>query len=175
MNSRKYILTLRPFVLAAMVFCSFFLLPGCYSFKDVSIPPEVKTVKVNYLGNKARYINPQLSPQLTESLRRKIVGQTRLTQTNSDDADYVISGHISDYSVSTSGVSSQQVSTNRLNITFHLELIDNTKDQKKTTADITRNFDFSANLSQSAAEAQLNDEILKNLTDEIFNKIFSNW
>ncbi|MBA4168407.1 MAG: hypothetical protein H0X41_12840, partial [Chitinophagaceae bacterium] len=45
---------------------------GCYSFKDVSIPPEVKTVRVNYIENRATYINPQLAPQLTDRIRQKI-------------------------------------------------------------------------------------------------------
>lgn len=150
------------------------LLPGCYTFKDVSIPPEIKTVKVNYLENKARYINPTLSPQLTDRLRQKIVSQTRLIQTNNDDAHYVISGQITGYDVITTGVSQQQASVNRLNVTFHLELRDNVNN-KDTESDISRSFDFSANLSLSQAEAQLREDILKNLTDEIFNKIFSNW
>lgn len=150
------------------------LLPGCYTFKDVSIPPEIKTVKVNYLENKARYINPTLSPQLTDRLRQKIVNQTRLIQTNNDDAHYVISGQITGYDVITTGVSQQQASVNRLNVTFHLELRDNVNN-KDTESDISRSFDFSANLSLSQAEAQLREDILKNLTDEIFNKIFSNW
>ena len=53
------------------------LMTGCYSFKDVSIPPEVKTVRVNYIENKASYVNPQLSPQLTDRLRQKINNQSR--------------------------------------------------------------------------------------------------
>lgn len=151
-----------------------FFATGCYSFKDISIPSEVKTVKVDYFENKARYINPQLSPRLADRLRQKIVNQTRLTQTNNDDADYVISGYVSDYSITTSGISAQQASSNRLNVSFHLVLKDNIT-QKTTESDVTRNFDFSANLSLQAAEAQLFEDILKNLSDEIFNKIFSNW
>ena len=77
------------------------------SLKDVSIPPEVKTVKVNFIENKARYINPQLSPRLTDKLRQKIINQTRLSQV-SGEADYEISGQITDYSVSTSGISNQR-------------------------------------------------------------------
>ncbi|MEY4885107.1 MAG: hypothetical protein RL151_416, partial [Bacteroidota bacterium] len=72
--------------------------------QDISIPPEVKSVRVNFIENRARYINPLLSPRLTEKLRQKIVNQTRLSQTNGE-ADYVISGTITDYSVSTSGIS----------------------------------------------------------------------
>jgi len=41
--------------------------------------------------------------------------------------------------------------------------------------DVSRNFDFSANLSFTDAEAQLIPTIVSNLTDEIFNKLFSNW
>ncbi|MEJ7822959.1 MAG: hypothetical protein WKF85_11585, partial [Chitinophagaceae bacterium] len=36
-----------------------------YSTKDTSpIPPDVKTFRVQYLENKARYVNPQLTPTL---------------------------------------------------------------------------------------------------------------
>src|SRR5688500_15822636 len=71
----------------ALVFITFFL-SSCriYSFKDVSIPPEVKTVKIGFIENKARYVNPQISPRLTDRLQQKITGQTRLTRTNNDDA-----------------------------------------------------------------------------------------
>ncbi len=93
---------------------------GVYSFKDVSIPPEVKTVRIGFIENKARYINPQLSPRLTDRLQQKITNQTRLTRTNSDDAHYQISGYISDYSVTTTGISNQQASINRLTVSVHL-------------------------------------------------------
>ena len=42
-------------------------------------------------------------------------------------------------------------------------------------ADVTRNFDFSATTTITDAEAQLLPTIVSNLTDEIFNKLFSNW
>jgi len=147
-----------------------------YSTKDTSpIPAQVKTFRVNYLENKARYVNPQLTPQLTEKLKQKIIGQTRLRQTNSDDAHYDISGYISDYSVTTTGISNQNASTNRLNVSFHL-IFKNTLDQKKDEeTEITNNYDFDARLTLPEAEAKLGNAIIKNLVDGIFNKIFSNW
>src|SRR6478672_11980907 len=71
---------------------------GIYTFKDVSIPPEVKTIKISYIENKARIVNPQLSPRLTDALQQKISNQTKLTRTTSDDAHYQISGAITNYS-----------------------------------------------------------------------------
>ena len=145
-----------------------------YSLKDVSIPPEIKTVRVFFIENKARYINPQLSPKLSDKLRQKIINQTRLSQTN-NDADYEISGYISDYSVNTSGISQQQVASNNLNVTVHI-IFRNRQDEKKNfEADITRNFPFSASKSLTQAEVELNEQMVTNLTDEIFNRIFSNW
>jgi len=145
-----------------------------YSFKDVSIPPEVKTVKIGFIENKARYVNPQLSPRLTYRLQQKITGQTRLTRTNNDDAHYQISGYISQDNITTAGISNQTAATNRLTIGVHITFL-NTLTAKTEEFDITRNFDFNANLSRQQAEAGLNDEILRNLTDDIFNRIFSNW
>ena len=97
--------------------------------QDISIPPEVKTVRVNFIENRARYINPLLSPRLTEKLRQKIVNQTRLSQTNGE-ADYVISGTITDYSVSTSGISNNRESSNNLNVTVNI-VFKNRLDEKK--------------------------------------------
>jgi len=158
-------------ILAIILVC----LSGCYSFKDVSIPPEVKTVRVNYIENRATYINPQLAPQLTDRLRQKINNQTRLTLVNGEDAHYDINGTITGYTVSTSGISQQTAATNRLSVTVHIIFKNRLDEKANFEADVSRNFDFDASKSLQSAEAQLMDDILKNMTDEIFNRIFSNW
>lgn len=156
-----------------------FFLAGCgvYKFNQVSIPPEIKTVRVQYIANQARYQgNTQLSPQLTDRLRQKIVSQTKLTQVNNDNADYDIAGFISQYDVSTSGISSQQVATNRLTVGVNITLTDRkTPNAEPKNFSISRSFDFSANLTLPQAEQKLNDEMIRNLVDEIFNRIFSDW
>jgi hypothetical protein len=147
-----------------------------YSFKDTSpIPTEVKNFRVNYFENKAGYVNTQLSPQLTEKLKQKIIGTTRLKQTNSEEADYDISGYVSAYNLSTISISGSNSAGNRLTVGFHLVFKNRLDDKKNFEAELTRAFDFDAGLSLSQAESSLNDEIVKNITDEIFNKIFSNW
>lgn len=147
-----------------------------YSFKDTApIPVEVKTFRVNYLENKAQYVNTQLSPQLTERLKQKILNTTRLRQTNSDDAHYDISGYVSQYYTSTVGISGGNSSTNRLTVGFHLVFKNTLDDKKDFEADLTRTFDFLGNKSLTEAEAELNNDVVRNVVDEIFNKIFSNW
>lgn len=153
-----------------------FLLNSCgiYTLRDVSIPAEVKTIKLNFIENKARYVNPQLSPRLTDRLQQKIVGQTRLNRTNSDNADWVISGYISDYSVVTSGISQQQASMNRLTVGAKITLKNNIT-QKTDTYDVSKSFEFNARQTLQQAETSLSEDIIKGLSEEIFNRLFSNW
>ncbi len=163
-----------------LIICAFTVMSiltscGVYTFKDISIPPEIKTFRIQYIENRARYVNPQLSPQLTDRLRQKINNQTRLTAVQSEDAHYDVSGYVSDYSVTTSGISNQQAATNRLTVTIHLVFQNHLDQTKNFEADVSRNFDFSASLSLNQAEAQLGETIVRNMTDEIFNRIFSNW
>ena len=51
----------------------------------------------------------------------------------------------------------------------------NALENKSTDYQVSRDFDFSAGLTLAQAEAQLLDDIVKNVTDEIFNRLFSNW
>ncbi len=164
-------------LITAVILISVFTFSTCkYGFKDTApIPQEITTFRVNYFENKAQYINTQLSPQLTERLKQKIINTTRLNQTNDDQAHYDISGYVSQYYTSTVGISGNDANTNRLTVGFHLNFNNNVDDTKDFETDLSRSFDFPATQSLSQAEASLNDEIVRNLVDEIFNRIFSNW
>ncbi|HMU10670.1 MAG TPA: LPS assembly lipoprotein LptE [Ferruginibacter sp.] len=147
-----------------------------YGFRDsAEIPQEVKTFRVNYFENRADYKNPQLSPLITEKLKQKIIGTTRLRQTNDDDAHYDISGYVSAYQVTSTGISGANTSLNRLTVNFHIIFKNTLDDKKSAESDVTYSVDFNANLSLSQVESQKTEDIVKNLTDAIFNKIFSNW
>lgn len=147
---------------------------GVYRFKDVSIPDSVKIVRVNIIENKAPYVNPVLAPKLTEALKRKISGSTRLGQTNGDNADWDITCVIKGYSFSTAGISNQTVNTSRLAVNVAISVVDK-KTGKPSKYDVSRNFDFNASLSVQQAEQNLEVQMLRDLSDDIFNRIFSNW
>lgn len=147
---------------------------GVYTFKDVSFPPDIKTAKLNFIENKSRYINPQLAPKLNEKLQQKLVSQTPLKRSSNDDADLVISGSITDYSVTTAGISGQQVSTNNLNVSIHITLKNN-KAQTVEEYDVAKSFPFDGRSTLQQVENSLTDVIVKGMTEEIFNRLFSNW
>ncbi len=164
----------RP--LALLLMCMALNSCGVYKFKDTAgLPVDVKTVKVGFIENKATYINPQVAQKFTDKIQQKIIGNTRLTRTNNDNADYVINGTITTYNATqTVGVSAQQANTNRLTVTLHMVWRKNLLNETEEF-DVSRSFDFSANLSLQQAEASLLDDVIRTLTDDIFNRIFSNW
>lgn len=155
---------------------------GVYSFKNVSVPANVKTVHVNLFANRARYVNATLAPNLTDAVVQLINNQTKLTLTEDNNADYVLTGEVSGYDVTTSGISASgtsgsqsSASMNRLAVTFHLVLTDNTNEAKKKEFNVSQNFDFASSLSLQEAESSLKADILKNVSEAIFNDVFANW
>ena len=171
------------FLLFSVFLVSGFGFTGCsvYSFseKSTKMDPNIKTVNVHIIENRAQYINPQLSPNLTDRLKQKITRQTKLTQINDDDkANLIVVPVINNYSVTTSGISSAngqtQTSINRLTVGVHVAITNTIKNDTKEF-DVSHSFDFSANQSLNQAEANLLDEMVRNLSDEIFNRIFSDW
>ncbi len=159
------------------VACGLLLLISChvYTFRDVSVDySKIKTCKVGFIDNKARYVNPQLSPRLTDNIKQKINNYTKLTLVNGDEASYIITGYINRYDVSLAAISNNQSAANRLTVGASITFV-NTVDNKTDNFTVSKDFDFSANLSLQQAENQLLTDIINQLTDQIFNHIFSNW
>jgi hypothetical protein len=177
-NRLKLIIRFTKPVFCLICLCMVSQACKVYSFKDVSIPPEVKTIEIGFIENRARYVDPQLSPQLTDKFKQKISNQTKLTQVQAD-ADYDVSAFVAEYNVTTAGVANQTASINRLTVTVHLALKNRLNDQKLGTpdfeTDITRNFDFPATSNLTDAEATLTPQIVQQMTDDMFNRLFSNW
>lgn len=165
-------------IISFLIAGSFILFSSCgvYSFTGASLDPKAKTVNVNYIQNKAPYNNPTLSQQLTDGLKQKITSSTGLTQINADDADYVFTGDITGYSVSTVAATNvEQPATARLTITVNINFKSKITPKNNFTQSFSRSEDFDASKSLDAVQGTLVDAIDKQLIDDIFNRAFVNW
>lgn len=158
----------------------FFAFSACtmkYSFTGASIPPDAKTVSIENFPNMAPLVNPNLSNQLTEGLKDKFLAQTSLNLVNKN-ADLKFSGKITDYYTQPVAIQGSEVSVaamNRLTVTVNVKF-ENNKDPKAnfdTTFSQYRDYDSANNLQD--IEAELIEEILKDLIQDIFNKSVVNW
>ena len=146
-----------------------------YSFTGASIAANVKTFSVYYFPNRAKLVNPNLSQLFTDGLQEKLIKQTSLNQI-SEDGDLEFNGQITDYDVRPMNiVSGDLAAQNRLTIGVKVKFTNNkdhTQDWEKT---FTAYEDFESSNSLSSVEDQLVPEIIKKLTDDIFNASVANW
>ncbi len=162
----------------AAVICGLVLLSGCwlYKFNASSIDANAHTVNVNLFSSKAPLAPPTLAQKLTEVLRNQITSQTRLTQENSDSADYVFTGSISGYDISNAAVTNvEQASSLRLTITVSIDFRSRTNPKSNFSTSFSRSQDFAANVSITSIQDQLITKINSDLSDDIFNRAFANW
>ena len=147
---------------------------GVYSFTGASI--QGKTVNIRVLQNRARNLVPSLAASLTDRIRSRILSQTGLAPVNTETADYDLSGAITAYEVTVTGVQNQQqAAQNRLTITLQISFKNRIDEKASFEQSFTRFADFAASQTIQAVEAQLIESIGGELADDIFNKAFVNW
>lgn len=152
------------------------LLCGCgiYSLSGASI--SGKTIRIQVLENRARYVSPTLNASLTEKIRSRILSQTGLAPVNTETADYNLSGAITAFEVTVTGVQNTQTATqNRLTISVVIDFKNRLDPKASFNQTFTRFTDFPASQTLQSVEASLIDNIGAQLADDIFNKAFVNW
>ena len=148
---------------------------GIYKFNDTSIAPDVHTISVYTIENKAMKVNPSLSNTLTLALQDQYRKLTKLEMVE-DGGDLEVSGFIVSYDVNPTAVTSQEVAAqNRLTVTVKITFRNNKHEEENFEKSFAAFQDFDSNYSLDAVEAQLVDEIVEILVDDIFNATVANW
>ena len=146
-----------------------------YSFTGASIAPNVKTFSVYYFPNRARLVNPNLSQNFTDGLQEKLIRQTSLNQI-AESGDLEFSGQITDYDVKPMNIQEGDIAAlNRLTVSIKVKFVNNKDHEQDWEKSFSAYEDFDSNKSLSEAEDDLVVEIVKKLTEDIFNASIANW
>ncbi len=156
----------------------FSLIQGCkvsYSFSGAAIPPEAKTVSVQYFQNNASLAPPTLSQKFTEALRDKLSSQTRLALV-SRGGDLAFEGSIIGYMTAPIAIqSSDQAALNRLTITVNVKYTCVFDEKKNFEQSFSRFYDYASTQSLASVEDQLIEQINDQLVQDIFNRALNDW
>ncbi|HCQ30488.1 MAG TPA: hypothetical protein DIU39_09390 [Flavobacteriales bacterium] len=146
-----------------------------YKFNQASISPDTKTVSVDLFQNYASLAGPGLNQQFTEALKDVFLTQTNLTIVP-QNGDIQFSGAITGYTIKPVAIQGNETAAlNRLTITVNVKYV-NTKNEKENfETSFSRFADYDSNLNFSEVEEQVTKEVIDQLTQDIFNKAFSNW
>ncbi len=157
----------------AVVLC--FSSCGVYSFTGASIPPEAKSVSVQFFPNRAQLIEPTLSPIFTDILRDKFTGQTNLEMIERN-GDLAIEGEITDYKITPVAIQADQTAAqNRLTITVNARFSNKYEPDKDFETKFSQFYDYESTTDLNSIKSQLLDELSGNLAQDIFDKAVINW
>jgi hypothetical protein len=146
-----------------------------YSFSGASIPPQVKTLSIQYFQNRAAIVQPGLSQALTDALIDKCKAQTSLTIVNGA-GDVNFEGEITDYSTRPGAIGADaQASMNRFTISVKVKFTNSVDPNLSYEQTFSRYEDYNSNLDLGQVEKDLSDKILEALVEDIFNQAFVNW
>jgi hypothetical protein len=146
-----------------------------YTFTGASIPVEAKTISVATFQNRASLVVPGLTQSVTDALIDMCRAQTNLDIATSG-GDLSFEGEITDYKTQPLTVSGdEQAAMNRFSISVRIRYVNSFNTDNSFDQTFTRYQDYPSELNLSDVEANLTEEIVKMLTEDIFNRAFVNW
>jgi len=148
---------------------------GIYSFSGASISSEVKSISVKQFINSSSLAPTVLANSLTDQLKNKFLLETNLIPTNSD-GDLVFSGQITNYSINPIAIQTDETaSKNRLSITIKVKFINIRDKESNYNKTFSRYVDYESSEDFTNIEEYLNEEVVSQLVDDIFNEALTNW
>ena len=161
----------------ALLAATFAAIAGCgiYSFSGTSIQPDVKTICIEPVVNKATKVNPSLANQLTEELNDKFRKLTKLEQVT-EEGDLNLLVTIESYDVRAAAVTANEVAAlNRLTVTCKVKFTNVLHPEDDLEQSFAGYEDYDSNNTLDMVEGTLCETIVKKLVDDIFNATVAQW
>lgn len=148
------------------------------SLNGASIPPDLKTINIQYFENNAQLVVNTLSQQFTEALKDRIRTQSSISIVRGE-ANATIVGAITNYVIAPVSIQATDNNTapiagaSRLTITVTVKYTYEADKKLSFEESFTRFKEFTGDISSQ--EQALIQDINKQLTEDIFNRAFANW
>jgi len=174
-NKIKYYRFNNKYILIFIIASTFFLINSCsvkYSFSGASIPPEVKTFSIQYIAIRAPLATANLNQRLTDKLREKIESQTNLVY-STGNADVDFDGEIKRYDTQPTTITAdERAAQNKLTIGVRIKFTNMSDSELDYDKTFSR---FEEYASSGDVDEALEDSILDEIVQDIFNESFVNW
>ena len=135
----------------------------------------LKTVSVDYFQNRAALAPPVLSQYLTEELKDLCERQTNMNLvTGTGDAHF--EGEITAYSTRPMAIAGgDQVELTRFTIGIRVRYTNGMDDEWSFENTFSQYRDYESSQSFESVKNALTEEIIEDITEDIFNRAFVNW
>ena len=147
-----------------------------YKFSGASIDYNLtKTIQLSHFVNQAPLVYPPLESQFNEALKDMFTRNTRLQIVN-QNGDMEIEGEIVGYELTPLAVAEDQfASETRLTMNVRMRFRNNKVQGQDKEETISANRTFSSNINLTDVQDQLIKELTDEIVDQIFNTTMANW
>jgi hypothetical protein len=162
-----------------LVFIPLLVLSGCtvsYKFNGASIDyNSVKTISVQDFPIRATLVYTPLSSKFTEGLKDLFLRQTKLKMVKKE-GDLQLDGEIVGYELTPMATKSDgYASETKLTVTVNVRFVNTKKPSENFEQKFSAYQTFSSSSMLEDVQDTLLEEIIKEITESIFNKTVANW
>ena len=172
-----------PKTKAAAAFLAFFLLSllmtACsvsYKFNGASIDyTKTKTITIMDFPIRSSYVWGPMHSIFNNQLKDMYANHTRLSLVKRN-GDLKLEGEITQYNQRNKGVSSEGYSSQvELSMTVNVRFTNNVNHEQDFEQQFTAQSSFDSSQSLTTVQEELVTEMVKNITEQIFNATVANW
>ena len=147
-----------------------------YSFNGASINyDETKTIQIADFPIRSSYVWGPMKAIFNNELRDVYANHTKLQQVKRN-GDLVLEGEIVQYQQRNKSVSSEGYSAQtELSMTVNVRFTNNVRHEQDFEKQFTATSTYETTQSLNAVQEQLVTEMVKEITDQIFNATVANW
>ncbi len=170
----------RVYGQVVLIFFLALILNACsvsYKFTGGSVDYNIyKSISVGNFPNNAELVNPTLSQTFTEALKDKYTRQTRLEVLSGEGGQIHVEGEIVGYQLTSMAISADSyASETKLTMTVNVRFSDYKNPDEDFEKRYSANQIFDSNQMLTDVEAELVDEMVKEIVDKIFNETVAKW
>ena len=160
-------------------FVSILCLASCsvsYKFNGASIDyTKVKSIQIADFPIRATYVWGPMAPMVNNRLKDIFANHTRLEQVKRN-GDMKIEGEITQYQQRNKSVSSEGYSAQtELSMTVNVRFTNNTNHNEDFERQFTATATYETTESLNSVQERLVEQMVKDLTEQIFNAAVANW
>ncbi|MBQ7471297.1 MAG: LptE family protein [Prevotella sp.] len=162
-------------------FCLFtlLLLTSCsvsYKFNGASIDyTKTKTIQIADFPIRASYVWGPMGPIFNNELKDIFANHTKLIQVKRN-GDLKIEGEITQYTQRNKGISSEGYSSQvELSMTVNVRFTNNVKHSEDFEKQFTATAVYESTQSLNSVQEELVNQMVKEITEQIFNATVANW
>ena len=167
----RYVLPLLLFVLLLSSSCSV-----SYKFNGASIDyTKTKTIQIAAFPIRASYVWGPMGPIFNNELKDIFANHTKLIQVKRN-GDLKIEGEITQYTQRNKGISSEGYSSQvELAMTVNVRFTNNVKHSEDFEKQFTATAVYESTQSLNSVQEELVNQMVKEITEQIFNATVANW